>query len=271
MSSYLETIDYRRPTGLEGLEQYHIHCKPGDIAPAVIAPGDQGRVEKIVSILDQAEKRAENRGMISYTGSYKGYPVSVVSTGMGGPSAAIAYEELINIGAQVLIRVGSMAALQPEVGEGDVIIPYACVRDDGASQYYVSPNFPAVASPQVFQALVSSAAELAFPVHVGINWSHSCFYSRSPEYFQSWARKRVISMEMEGAALFVVAALRGVHAGLIGTCYANRGRQSAGDTVDLSVPPIDREVVERGVQNSIRIALEAVVKTYESGLVQRNP
>lgn len=268
MNSYLATVDFRLPTGLEGQEQYHIRCKPGDIAPAVIVPGDQGRVEKIVEQLDHAEKKADNRGMISYTGTYKNWPVSVVSTGMGGPSAAIAYEELINIGAQVLIRVGSMAALQPDVHEGDVIIPFACIRDDGASQYYVPQNYPAVASPAVFQALTSSAAQLSVPIRTGINWSHSCFYSRSSEYFQAWARKRVTSMEMEGAALFVVAALRGVHAGLIGTCFANRALQSSQDDVDLSVPPIDREVIERGVQSSIKISLEAVAKLYEAGFIR---
>ncbi|MGE5583981.1 MAG: nucleoside phosphorylase [Bacillota bacterium] len=268
MNSYLETVDFRLPTGLEGREQYHIRCKPGDVAPAVLVPGDQGRIQKIVAMLDGAEKKAENRGMITYTGAYKGWPVSVVSTGMGGPSAAIAYEELINVGAKLLIRVGSMAGLQPEVHEGDVIIAFACIRDDGASHYYVSQNYPAVASPDVVQALVSSARELSLPVHVGINWTHSCFYNRSPEYFQAWARKRVTSMEMEGATLFVVAALRGVRSGLIGTCYANRALQSQHDAIDLSVPPIDREVIERGVQNSIEISLEAVVRMYESGSVR---
>jgi len=267
VTSYLEKVDFRLPPGLEGRDQYHICCKPGDVAPAVLVPGDQGRVGKIVAMLDGAEKKAENRGMITYTGTYKGWPVSVTSTGMGGPSAAIAYEELINVGAKLIIRVGSMAGLQPEVHEGDVVIAYACVRDDGASQYYVQQNYPAVASPDVVQALVQSARELSIPVHVGINWSHSCFYSRSPEYFQAWARKRVTSMEMEGAALFVVGALRGVHCGLIGTCFANRGLQSQQDVVDLSVPRIDREVIERGVRNSIKIALEAVVKAYTGGLI----
>lgn len=268
MGSYLETVDYRTPLGLEGREQYHLSCKPGDVAPVVLVPGDQGRVGKIVSQLDKAEKKAENRGMITYTGTYQGWPVSVVSTGMGGPSAAIAYEELANLGATTILRVGSMAALQPDVAEGEVIIPHACVRDDGASQYYVALNYPAVASPVVYHALLSSAAGLAIPVRTGINWSHSCFYSRSPEYFQNWARKRVVSMEMEGATLFVVASLRGINAGLIGTCYANRSRQAAGTEVDLSVPPIDREVIERGVQSSIKIALEAVKRLYESGSVQ---
>ncbi|POZ93394.1 purine phosphorylase, partial [Petrotoga halophila DSM 16923] len=153
--------------------QYHIQCGPGDVAPVVIVPGDQGRVESIISKLHDPEKVSENRGLITYTGYYEDYPVSVTSTGMGGPSASIVYEELINIGAKILIRIGSVAGLQEEIEEGDVIIPHACVRDDGASQYYVPQNFPAVASPEVYLRLISAAKSLNLDFKTGINWSHS--------------------------------------------------------------------------------------------------
>ena len=149
-------VDYRKPIGLEGKFQYHIQCQSGDIAPVVIVPGDQGRVEKIVDQLSDVKKIADNRGLITFTGKYQDFPVSVTSTGMGGPSASIVYEELINIGAKVLIRIGSVAGLQENVDEGDIVIPYGCVRDDGASNYYIPPNYPAVPSPEVYSLLIES-------------------------------------------------------------------------------------------------------------------
>jgi uridine phosphorylase len=255
--------DFRLSMGIEGKKQYHILCGPSDIAPAVIVPGDPGRVEKIVNQLDRAHKVAENRGLVTYTGSYKGWPVSITSTGMGGPSASIVYEELINIGAKVLIRVGSVACLQEDVKEGDIVIPYACVRDDGASHYYVADNFPAVATPEIFQTLINSSIKLNLKYKTGINWSHSCFYNRSSEYFQQWSRKRVISMDMEAAALFVIAYLRNVMAGFVGVCYANRYIQSSGSNVDLSVPDIKRDFIQHSEQQAITIALDSLKDLYE--------
>ncbi|HOO31604.1 MAG TPA: nucleoside phosphorylase [Thermotogota bacterium] len=260
-------VDYREPIGLEGEFQYHIQCKQGDIAPVVIVPGDQGRVEKIVSELSDVKKMAENRGMITYTGQYHGYPVSVTSTGMGGPSASIAYEELINIGARVLIRIGSVAGLQEDVNEGDVVIPFGSIRDDGASNYYVASNFPAVPSPDVYSALTGSALEKGEKYHTGINWTHSCFYNRDPEYFQEWSRKRVISMEMESSALFVISSLRGIKAGFIGICYANRYKQTKSEKSDLSVGNPGRNHIENSVKEAIQITLNAVEKLYEGDLV----
>ncbi|MGC9321895.1 MAG: nucleoside phosphorylase [Kosmotogaceae bacterium] len=259
--------DYREPVGLEGKFQYHIECQAGDIAPVVIVPGDQGRVEKIVSRLSNTRKIAENRGLITYTGEFKGKPVSVTSTGMGGPSASIAYEELINVGARVLIRIGSVAGLQEYVNEGDIVVPYGCVRDDGASNYYVPENFPAVPSPDVYSSLTASARTLGRKIVTGINWTHSCFYKRDPVYFQSWSRRRVVSLEMEASALFVISYLRGVKAGFIGVCYANRYKQSAGSKVDLSVKNLRRDQIEDSVKDAIEITLTAIEKMYSEDLV----
>jgi len=258
--------DFREPTGLENQIQYHIQCGPGDVAPIVIVPGDQGRVESIISKLYSPKKISENRGLITYTGYYEDYPVSVTSTGMGGPSASIVYEELINIGAKILIRIGSVAGLQEEVEEGDIIISQACVRDDGASQYYVPQNFPAIASPEVYLSLVSAAKNLNFDFKTGINWSHSCFYNRDPEYFQRWSRYRVISMDMEASSLFVVSALRGVKAGFIGICYANRFKQSNKDKVDLSVPDTNRSLIKSSTSKAIDITLRAIKDLYQNEL-----
>lgn len=257
--------DFRLPTGLENKGQYHIQCYPGDIAPVVIVPGDQGRVSVIVNKLSDTKKVAENRGLITYSGIYEGYPVSVTSTGMGGPSASIVYEELINIGARVLIRIGSVAGLQEDIEEGDIIIPYASVRDDGASQYYVPQNFPAVASPEIYSELVSAAHHHNVNYKTGINWSHSCFYNRDPEYFQRWSRCRVVSMDMEASSLFVVSSLRGIKAGFVGICYANRFKQSSNDQVDLSVPDIGRSIIKDSTIKAIEITLDAIKSLYRIG------
>jgi uridine phosphorylase len=260
-------VDYRKPIGLEGKFQYHIQCQSGDIAPVVIVPGDQGRVEKIVKELSDVKKIADNRGLITFTGKYHDFPVSVTSTGMGGPSASIVYEELINIGAKVLIRIGSVAGLQENVDEGDIVIPYGCVRDDGASNYYIPPNYPAVPSPEVYSVLMESVKESHKKYHTGINWTHSCFYNRDPEYFQSWSRRRVVSMEMEASALFVVASLRDVKAGFVGICYANRYQQTINKKADLSVGNPSRKHIEESVKDSIQITLKAISKLYRNDLV----
>ncbi len=144
MENWMQQVNYALVTGVEGKFQYHIQCGPGDIAPIAIVPGDQGRVAKIIEHIDGPVKIAENRGLITYKGTFDGIPVSVTSTGMGGPAAGIVYEELINLGAKVLLRIGSMAAIQPDIARGDISIPVACVRDDGLTPYYVPENYPAV-------------------------------------------------------------------------------------------------------------------------------
>lgn len=264
MQEWMAAIDYRDETGLEGRKQYHIQCSAGDIAPIVIVPGDQARVLKIVDKLAGARKIAENRGLITYTGEYAGTPVSVTSTGMGGPSAAIVYEELINLGARYLIRVGSVASLQPNIKRGDLSIPYACIRDDGASVYYVPENYPAAADPFLYTALMEEARKRDVRFHTGINWTHSAFYARSQEYFRQWWRKGVITMEMEASALLVIGTLRGVATAFIGTVYENRILQTKGDGVDLSVKDVSEEVIKRGVENSIEIALQGAVNAFKA-------
>jgi len=256
-------VDYREPTGLEGEKQYHVQCKPEDINPIVFVPGSQNRVKKIADELDDAKTVQKNRGLITVNGHYEGRPFTITSTGMGGPAAAIVYEELINLGAEVLIRIGSMAGMQDYVQEGDLVIPYGAVRDDGATQYYVPEKYPAVPSPEVFQSLTGVARNLEADFHTGINWTHSAFYSRSPDYFKGWANKGVVSLEMEAATLFVISQLRDVRSGVIGTCFANRKKQSSGEDVDLSVPSADSEAVQQGVVSSIKVALDAGRKLYE--------
>lgn len=262
MDSIYAEMDYREDTGLEGHEQYHIRLKRGDIAPVVLVPGDPGRVEKIAAKLTGSRKIADNRGMVTVSGSYRGCDVSVTSTGMGGPSAAIAYEELINCGAQILVRVGSVAALQPEIAPGDLSLPYACIRDDGATRYYVPDNYPAAADPRLYQALLDAAAKQEVALWTGINWTHSAFYARSRDYFLQWSRKNVVTLEMEAATLMVIGSLRKVATAFIGTVFENRILQTRQEKMDLSVVSYKQEKVARGVEASIDIALEGAINAF---------
>ncbi len=264
MEEWMALIDYSKPTGTEEKEQYHIRCRKGDIGSVVLVPGDQERVTRVAEHLSDAGKVAENRGMITYTGTYNGVSVSVTSTGMGGPSAAIAYEELINVGAKVLVRVGSVAALQPDIEPGDLSLPFGCIRDDGASDYYVPPNYPAVPDPLLYAALVRRAQQSGVRFWQGINWTHSAFYARSKGYFLQWAGKRVVTLEMEAATLMTIATLRGVAAAFIGTVFENRIRQATREEMDLSVPSHTLPAVGAGVEASIRIALDASTDYYKT-------
>jgi uridine phosphorylase len=263
MENWMEKIDYGKGTGVENKSQYHIQCKKGDIAPIAIVPGDQGRVKRIIKFLENPTKIAENRGLITYKGTYEGIPVSVTSTGMGGPAAGIVYEELINLGAKILIRIGSMAAIQPEINRGDISIPMACVRDDGLTQYYVPQNYPAIADPILYNNLIKEGEKSNIQIHTGINWTHSAFYSRSKDYFLQWTKKGVKTLEMEASALFVIGMLRGVSTAMIGTIYENRFNQTEKNDMDLSVKNIDDQLIEKGVNASIEIALKAAISTYK--------
>ncbi len=262
MENWMQQVNYALGTGVEGEFQYHIQCSPGDIAPIAIVPGDQGRVAKIIEHIDNPVKIAENRGLITYKGTFEDFPVSVTSTGMGGPAAGIVYEELINLGAKVLVRIGSMAAIQPEIERGDLSIPIACVRDDGLTPYYVPQNYPAVADPLLYQKLMEEGLKTDITCHTGINWTHSAFYSRSKDYFLQWANKGVKTLEMEASALFVIGMLRGVSTAVIGTVYQNRYHQTNKEQMELSVEDTANSVIEYGVHTSIEIALKAAVSTY---------
>ena len=237
--------------------QYHIRCRPGDVAPYVLLPGDPGRVPKIAGYMDEARLVAENREFVTYTGEYRGVSVSATSTGIGGPSTAIAVEELIRVGARVLIRVGTSGSMQPYVKPGDLGIALGAVRDEGTSRQYVPVEYPALADYRVVAALVEAAKRLGVRYHIGIFHTKDAFYSevepeKQPVYelwmerWRAWTRSRVILSEMEAATLFVVASLRGAMAGAV--CAA----------IELPEDEEIKRINERGVENAILTALEAV-------------
>jgi len=209
--------------------QYHLQCSPGDVGGYVLLPGDPARCALIAERFTGARLVAASREYTTYTGLLDGTPVSATSTGIGGPSTAIAVEELCNLGAHTLIRVGTCGGMQPAVRWGDVILAQAAVRDEGTTFQYVPPGYPAVAHAEVLDALRGAAAEQKPPHHVGLVQSKDSFYGemepdRMPvaaelrQRWDAWVRAGVLASEMECATLFVVAAVRGARAGAALVC-----------------------------------------------------
>ena len=217
--------------------QYHIALKPGDISRYVLLPGDPDRVPKISSLWDSYKAVGKHREYLTHTGYYKGVKISACSTGIGSPAAAIAVEELANIGADTLIRVGSTGSIQPEIELGDLIITTAAVRLEGTTKQYVRIEYPAVASYEVVAALVEAAETLGYRYHVGITATTDSFYCGQARpgykgYWQSWMnslipdlqKARVLNFEMEAAAILTLASLYGLRAGAVCAVYADRVR-----------------------------------------------
>jgi len=215
--------------------QYHIQCKPGDVARYVLLPGDPERVDVISSFWDEREEIAYHREFKTHTGKYKGVSISATSTGIGSPSAVIAVEELARIGADTFIRVGSTGAIQPEISVGDVIISSAAIRLEGTSKDYVRVEYPASAHYEVILALIEAAETLGVKYHVGITASTDSFYlgqgrpgyggyeqSFSKNILHDLRRAKVLNFEMEASAIFTIANLYGLRAGSIAVVFANR-------------------------------------------------
>jgi uridine phosphorylase len=207
-----------------GEYKYHLKLKRGDVGRYVLLPGDPGRCEAIASLFDNAVKVAQNREYVTYSGTLLGEKVTVTSTGIGGPSTAIAVEELSMIGADTFIRVGTSGAMQPEINVGDLAIVTAAIRDEGTSRQYMPVEFPAVASIDVTLALRSAARKLGFASHLGVSQSKDSFYGevepdRQPVAEQlkmrrkAWIAGGAVCSEMEASTIFVVSSILRKRAG----------------------------------------------------------
>ncbi len=219
--------------------QFHIHCVPGDVGRYCLLPGDPGRCASIAALLDQPRHIGMNREFNVYTGSLLGRMVTVCSTGVGGPSAAIAMEELHRLGADTFIRVGTCGGIDLQVRSGDIVVATGAVRFEHTSLEYAPLEFPAVADLDVTNALRESARDLGKRVHVGVVQCKDSFYGqhdpqRMPvsrellDKWQAWKRLGVKASEMESAALFVVAAALGVRCGSCFHVVWNQEREKAG-------------------------------------------
>lgn len=240
-------------------KQYHIQVGKGDVGRYVILPGDPKRCAKIAKYFDDAKLIADSREYVTYTGYLDGEMVSVTSTGIGGPSAAIALEELVISGADTFIRIGTCGGMQTEVMSGDVVIANGAIRMEGTSKEYAPIEFPAVADIRITNALIAGAEELQQKYHVGVVQCKDAFYGQhSPETkpvsyellnkWEAWKRLGCLASEMESAALFVAASSLRVRAGSCFLVMANQEREREG----LSNP------VVHDTDMAIRVAIQAV-------------
>ena len=245
--------------------QYHIQTAKGEVGRYVILPGDPGRCEKIARYLEHPVKIAENREFVTYTGTLNGEKVSVTSTGIGGPSAAIALEELYRCGADTFIRIGTCGGIQPEVKSGDVVIATGAVRMEGTSKEYAPIEYPAVPDLKVVNALADAAEEMDVAYHTGVVQSKDAFYGQhEPERlpngyeliqkWEAWKKMGCLASEMETAALFIVASHLRARAGACFLVMANQEREKAG----LWNP------VAHDTELAVRVAVNAVSRLIES-------
>lgn len=225
--------------------QFHIRCKAGDVGRYCFLPGDPGRCEFIASFFDGGEKVTSNREYTIYTGTLLGEKVSVCSTGIGGPSAAIAMEELAAIGADTFIRVGTCGGINLDVKAGDVVVATGAIRHEGTSREYAPIEYPAVPHYDCLTALVEGAKALGYQWHAGVVQCKDSFYGQhSPARmpvsgellgkWEAWKRLGVLASEMESAALFTVAAALGVRCGSAFHVIWNQERDAAGLPQDES-------------------------------------
>ena len=245
-------------------KQFHIRCQEGDVGRYVFLPGDPGRCEAIAAHFDNPVHVGMNREYNIYTGTLLGEKVSVCSTGIGGPSAAIAMEELAAIGADTFIRVGTCGGIDLNVCAGDMVIATAAVRQDGTSREYAPLEFPAVADFAVSTALSEAAGKMGAKWHAGVVQSKDSFYGQhSPQKspigyelinkWDAWKRLGVKASEMEAATLFVVCAALGVRAGGIMHVIWNQEREAAG--LDITMTEDTSAAIKAGVE-AIRILIK---------------
>ncbi len=248
-------MDYSENAG----KQYHIQVGKGDMGRYVILPGDPKRCAKIAQYFDDAKMIADSREYVTYTGYLDGVRVSVTSTGIGGPSAAIALEELVKAGADTFVRIGTCGGMQTDVKSGDVVIATGAVRMEGTSREYAPIEFPAVADIQVTNALLQTAREQGQDHHVGVVQCKDSFYGQhDPEgkpvgyellnKWEAWKRLGCLASEMESAALFVVGSSLRVRVGSCFLVMANQEREKAG---------LDNPVVH-DTDRAVRVAVGAV-------------
>lgn len=246
-------------------KQYHIQVGKGEVGRYVILPGDPKRCVKIAQYFDDPVLVADSREYVTYTGYLDGEKVSVTSTGIGGPSASIAMEELVMSGADTFVRIGTCGGMQLDVRSGDVVIANGAIRMEGTSREYAPIEFPAVADIRITNALMQSAEEMEIPYHVGVVQCKDSFYGQhSPERmpvsyelqqkWEAWKRLGCLASEMESAALFVVASHLNVRAGSCFLVLANQEREKEG---------LENPVVH-DTDKAIRVAVGAIRKLIEA-------
>jgi uridine phosphorylase len=240
--------------------QYHIQMKEGDVGRYVFLPGDPGRCEKIAAHFDDPKHIAWNREYNTYTGTLLGEKVSVVSTGIGCPSTAIAVEELIKIGADTFIRIGTSGGMQPDIKTGDVAIVNAAIRDEGTTIHYMPIEFPAVANIDVVLALREAAQKVGIPYHVGPTQSKDSFYgevepNRMPvadrlnRRWKAWIDGGTVCSEMEAAAIFIISSIHRKRAG---------GVMLMASLSDVADETLEEKMILFDIERAIKVGIEGM-------------
>jgi uridine phosphorylase len=253
-------VDYTEGSG----KQYHINVGKGEVGKYVILPGDPKRCEKIAAHFENAKLIADSREYVTYTGYLDGVKVSVTSTGIGGPSAAIALEELVKCGADTFIRVGTCGGMDLNVKGGDMVVATGAIRMEGTSKEYAPIEFPAVANLEVVNSLVQSSKQLNKTYHAGVVQCKDSFYGQhSPETkpvsyelmdkWNAWLRCGCLASEMESAALFVVGSYLRVRVGSVFLVIANQERERAGmENIQVHDTEAAIEVAVQAIRNLIK-------------------
>lgn len=254
-------IDYTEGSG----KQYHTGVGPGDIGEYVILPGDPKRCAKIAAHFDNPVLVADSREYVTYTGTLDGVKVSVTSTGIGGPSAAIAIDELAKCGAHTFIRVGTCGGMQEEVMGGDIVIATGAVRMEGTSREFAPIEYPAVADFNVTNALVSAAGKIGVRNHVGVVQCKDSFFGQHEpgimpvsyeleNKWQAWIRMGCLASEMESAALFIAGSFLRVRVGSCFLVVANQERAKKG------LPNKQAHDTERAISVAVEAIRELIKK-----------
>jgi uridine phosphorylase len=236
-------------------KQPHLLVDAGDVHDVAVVPGDPGRVDRIADQCVDPTTVAENREYRVVNATYEGVPLTICSTGIGCPSAAIAVEELSRVGVDTFLRCGTIGALQRGIEIGDMVVATGAAKAEGTSKRYESATYPAVPSYDCLSALVDASEARDETVHVGPIVSDDAFYNETDEYVADWEAAGLLAVEMEAATLFALARRKGLDAGAICTVDGNlvAGTQK-GETDDEELPPKARDNVER----AIGITLDAV-------------
>jgi len=235
-------------------KQPHLLVEPGDLNDVALLPGDPGRVDRIAGHCEDSEVVARNREYKLVNATYEGRELTICSTGIGSPSAAIAVEELAAVGVETFIRVGTTGALQSGIEIGDMVVATGAAKDEGTTQRYEEKAIPAVPSYEALSALVEAAQARDESVHVGPVATDDAFYAETDAYVEAWEDAGLKCVEMEAAAIFSLARRKGLSAGAICTVDGNlvEGTQK-GETDDDELPAKAKNNVER----AIGIALDA--------------
>jgi purine-nucleoside phosphorylase len=243
------------------MPQIHLRAEPGDYAPLVLLPGDPNRARKIAERFDgglaTARQVNEHRGLLGWTGTYQGQPVSVQTSGMGTPSFAIVAEELLRLGVTQLIRVGTCGGIAPGLRTGDLVVAISAAPADGATRTYLHGDpFAPTADYALTHSLVHAAEQAGIPVRVGSVASVDVFYNTDPDYATKWRERGVLAFEMEASVLFLLAARAGVQAACLLTVSDVLSEEVTTEQTYLSLADLDA-----AVERMIEVALSAAVQS----------